>query len=287
MGLQIMKLPELESTDTSRDASGRILTVHPVAFLPPFPESALDLIAYLPLGLEYDESPPEMVIQFPHTSHLPIGTPIVFDVFLRPEVYFSSISSSGYTVNRYQLDVRTLGCEIAQDPVQTECSLAILETFSFIDEPTSIFRFPHPRYINHINPANPLDVTGLVEVERSFTQRRNMGPRMPSGFTAYSVVPHKYSSIPSPDSERAKAWAHMGSAELDRPTTASVLLLTLYNHAGDRTITDRALCGTTGRIVAKVMMFSENRDEQNLLPIFPSLFDGHEYAYVVWDYVHR
>jgi len=82
MGFRIMRVPELELTTSSKVFS-RVLTLDPHAFqtLPTDPRH--EPLAYLSFGFEEDGVPPMMNIRFPRTSHSTIGTPLLFDVFLR------------------------------------------------------------------------------------------------------------------------------------------------------------------------------------------------------------
>jgi len=98
MDLRIMQLPEPGSRNTSWDALGRVLAVHPQEFLNsgtlPLPE----VFACLPLGLDYNEDPPQINIAFPSTSHIPAGTPVVFDVFLSTWRVCGDMATMGHTV---------------------------------------------------------------------------------------------------------------------------------------------------------------------------------------------
>jgi len=269
MGIQIMRLPELGSGNTSWDASKRILSVHPTAFLDGAPPSLPELVVSLPLGIDCTPLPPIIDSAFPHTAHLPLGTPIVFDVFLYSQEYFTPSSSRGQTANRYRLDLHGLEHGIPKDLSQIKGSLTVLNTFSFKNGPAGSFLHSANQDVNPIDPAHPLDVTGYIDLARNYDPARREQVLI-RGLTAYTLIPHQHPKINRPQSEHAKAWAYVGSGHMDRPTTSAVELVTLYGEARWR-ITQRQICGWTGRIVQQ----------------FETPGDRDTYGYDVSDYVYR
>ena len=279
-----MRFPKPDSTYTSWGASNRVLTVHHAAFLPQAALCPSDVSVSVPLGLEYSETPPSIIVRFPHTSHISVGTPIVFDVFLCDPPPRDHSYGRGYTINRYQLDIPGLKRGVPQDLSDLQCSLSVIDTFTLKYEPTVGFRFPIMQDENPIDPAHPLDITGFINVPRSPSWRYSLD--VPTAFTAYLLVPHQDPNKPEPDSHRAGAWSHIGSADVDRPTTVSVQFVTVYNTVHDQPVGRRVVCSRTGRGVVRIGS-PVSRDDAWCEPGIRTFHaPQYTYTYSAFDYVH-
>ena len=280
-----MRVPKLEST-TPLNRSGLVLSLDPQAFQTLPTQPPRELLAHLHFGLEQDDTPPLINIRFPQTSHTPIGTPIVFDVCLRKPAFIGDIPQNGCTFNRYRLDIQGFKCGTPQDASEVKCSLTVLETFTLKNGPKSIFLLPQLRRADPLDTVNPSNPIGLVIVQREEGQRRAAFVSDPLiSLAAFFLIPHEDINNPHGQLERERALSHMGSAHINRPTTASVQLVTLYTFRERVGFVERVICGNTGRGVTRDARFKRTplpRGGRGR-PTMPKLYC----TYTVSDYVYR
>ena len=276
MGLQVTRVPELES-HASLSTSGRVLSLDPQAFetVPIAPPH--EPLAYLLFGLDENEIPPRIDIRFPRSSHLPIGTPIVFDVFLSKEAPRGHALPDGYTVNRYRLDTHGFKPGVPQDALEVECSLTVVETFTFKNGPKSIFILP-PQATRCVGSSNTFYPSSFCEFAHlELLGREDRSPGLPSGPTSFIV----YSVIPRQDVNRERALSCIGSADINRPTTASVQFVAVNTISRSLRYIDRVFCDQTGRIVTRDQRHRTARSTRCVPRV-----GSYHFTYTVSDYIY-
>jgi len=243
-GLYIMRLPKLRPI---KNSSGVVAILTPESLVADGSRYSLlcSEVPFLSFGLTRGRRPVDIGdIALPRTGHKPIGSPLVFDVFLPGEEIVCVRLPKGFIVNRYQLDINIPAAHRDYQPRDVECSLQVLETFALRNQPTveyQSYRYSRMAFMEQADPLGCIGFLNIIRREPQSSTESASEPRSVMGREAYSLISDAGAS------EREAALASSGSQNIDRPTTAHAKHLKLFDRRFRRE--DRTLCEMTGRAV--------------------------------------